>query len=216
MRSGEPLGAGGGRPAAARAGAAPQAKFPAAVTALTAPGFPAGTAPGCRRTGETGRGSGTSCRSTSRGAGAAAEQVNPAEGGGAAGSPPARGVPGRGPWQSRRPLPARCRGAGNAKESWQSPRELPFEVEAWPLVSPELRSRDSVVTFRRFTKAAALLVSVEQEEGRGCVGNEGIKSYKDCVPTMTSLWLDVGNLQSSDAGCSLIAVDFLTPRFPVM
>lgn len=64
----------------------------------------------------------------------------------------------------------------------------------WPLVSPELRSRYSVVTFRRFTKAAALLVSVEQEEGRGCVGNEGIKNYKDCVPTMTSLWLDVGNL----------------------
>lgn len=83
----------------------------------------------------------------------------------------------------------------------------------WPLVSPELRSRDSVVTF---TKAAALLVSVEQEEGRGCVGNEGIKNYKDCVPTMTSLWLDVGHLRSSDAGCSLIAVDFLTPRFPVM
>lgn len=47
--------------------------------------------------------------------------------------------------------------------------------------------------FRQFAKAAAFPVSVEQEEGRGCVGNKGIKNYKDCVH-MTSLLLDMGNL----------------------
>lgn len=60
--------------------------------------------------------------------------------------------------------------------------------------------------FSQFAKAAALPVSVDQEEGRGCVGNKGIKNYRDCV-RMTSLWLDAGSLQSSNRGCSVITVD---------
>lgn len=107
-------GRGGGRPACARPRAAPQAKFPAAVTALTAPGFPAGTAPCCTRTGKIGCGSGTFSRYEPRGHRSrrcrltsnrprAEERPVPV--------PPctARGVP----W-----LPRWRRGSGNPKESW--------------------------------------------------------------------------------------------------
>lgn len=50
-----------------------------------------------------------------------------------------------------------------------------------------------VVAFGELAKAAAFPVSVEREEGRGCVGNRRIKNCKDCVH-MTSSWLDVGDL----------------------
>lgn len=53
--------------------------------------------------------------------------------------------------------------------------------------------------FGQIAKAAAFPVSVEQEEGRGCVGSKGIKNYKDCVH-MTSPWLDVSNLYFGCAG----------------
>lgn len=122
-----------GRVPPIRLRAAPQAKFPAAVTAPTPPGFPAGAPPCYRRTGESRRRPGTSSRSTrheATAAGAAAERVTRPRAELLLISPPARGVPCRGPWLSR------CREhLGSPKESRPSLRVLPFEVEVWLLVS---------------------------------------------------------------------------------